>query len=264
MYKLGIIGLGKMGNSILSGIIKSNVYNKKEILLFDVNEQVKNNLINDGFIFSNNEQELLENVEMVLIAIKPQMFHVLKQLSLNNLNLVVISIAAGKTIKDLKDIFGNQKYIRVMPNTPALISSGATAIARDENVDEETFNKVKVIFESIGIVEEITEDKMNEIIPINGSMPAYLYYFVQAFIEAAVNDGIDYEIAKKLACEAVIGSAKMILETNKPIDELIKDVCSPGGATLEGLYVLENEKFKEIIYKASKACVEKAYDLSNK
>ena len=151
-----------------------------------------------------------------------------------------------------------------MPNTPALISSGATAIARDENVDEETFNKVKKIFESIGIVEEISEDKMNEIIPVNGSMPAYLYYFVKAFIDAAVEEGIDYEVAKRLACESVIGSSKMILETNKSIDELIKDVCSPGGATLEGLYVFNENKMDEIIKKASKACVDKAYDLSTK
>ena len=83
-----------------------------------------------------------------------------------------------------------------------------------------------------------------------------------ALVTPMTKDGIDYEVVKKLACEAVIGSAKMILETNKSIDELIKDVCSPGGATLEGLYVLENEKFKETIYKASIACVNKAYDLS--
>ena len=264
MYKLGIIGLGKMGSSILSGIIKSSIYNKNEILLFDINENIKTTLLNDGFLFSDNEEQLLENVEMVIIAIKPQMFNVLKQLKFTNSNLVVISIAAGKTISNLKEIFGNNKYIRVMPNTPALISSGATAIARDENVDEDTFNKVKKIFESIGIVEEISEDKMNEIIPVNGSMPAYLYYFVKAFIDAAVEEGIDYEVAKRLACESVIGSSKMILETNKSIDELIKDVCSPGGATLEGLYVFNENKMDEIIKKASKACVDKAYDLSTK
>lgn len=264
MYKLGIIGLGKMGSSILSGIIKSSIYNKNEILLFDINENIKTTLLNDGFLFSDNEEQLLENVEMVIIAIKPQMFNVLKQLKFTNSNLVVISIAAGKTISNLKEIFGNNKYIRVMPNTPALISSGATAIARDENVDEDTFNKVKKIFESIGIVEEISENKMNEIIPVNGSMPAYLYYFVKAFIDAAVEEGIDYEVAKRLACESVIGSSKMILETNKSIDELIKDVCSPGGATLEGLYVFNENKMDEIIKKASKACVDKAYDLSTK
>lgn len=261
-YKLGILGLGKMGSSILYGIIKSGLYKKEEILLYDVNEETKIKLTEESFTFSDSEQQLIDNIETLLIAIKPQMFKVLNELNTNNLNITVISIAAGKTIKNLQDIFGNQKFIRVMPNTPALISSGATAIARGENVDEETFSKVKQIFASIGVVEEIKEEKMNEIIPINGSMPAYLYYFVQAFIEQGVKEGIDYEVAKKLACEAVIGSAKMILETNKSIDELIKDVCSPGGATLEGLYVLENEKFKEIIYKSSIACVKRAYDLS--
>lgn len=261
-YKLGILGLGKMGSSILFGIIRSNLYSKDEVLLYDVNEEVKNDLKSKGFKFSCNEQELVENVDTLLIAIKPQMFYKLKELNYSNLSLTVVSIAAGKTIANLQEIFGNQKFIRVMPNTPALISSGATAIARGENVDEKTFSKVKQIFASIGVVEEIKEDKMNEIIPINGSMPAYLYYFVQAFIEQGVKDGIDYEVAKKLACEAVIGSAKMILETDKSIDQLIKDVCSPGGATLEGLYVFENEKFKETIYKASIACVNKAYDLS--
>ena len=243
-YKLGILGLGKMGSSILYGIIKSNLYTKEDILLYDVNEEIKSKLLNEGFKFSDDEQQLIDNIEMLLIAIKPQMFKILNNLNVDNIKLTVISIAAGKTIKNLQDIFGNQKFIRVMPNTPSLISYGATAIARGENVDEETFSNVKTIFSSIGVVEEIKENQMNEIIPINGSMPAYLYYFVQAFIEQAVKDGIDYEVAKRLACEAVIGSAKMILETNKPIDELIKDVCSPGGATLEGLYVLENEKFK--------------------
>lgn len=261
-YKLGILGLGKMGSSILFGIIRSNLYSKDEVLLYDVNEEVKNDLKSKGFKFSCNEQELVENVDTLLIAIKPQMFYKLNELNYSNLSLTVVSIAAGKTIANLQEIFGNQKFIRVMPNTPALISSGATAIARGENVDEETFSKVKQIFASIGVVEEIKENKMNEIIPINGSMPAYLYYFIQAFIEQGVKDGIDYEVAKKLACEAVIGSAKMILETDKSIDQLIKDVCSPGGATLEGLYVFENEKFKETIYKASIACVNKAYDLS--
>jgi len=264
MYKFGILGIGKMGGSILSGIIKQNIYNKDEILLFDVNESVIENYKNNGFTFGKSEKDLIENSETVLIAIKPQMFYRLKELNLNLKNKIIVSIAAGKTIENLKEIFGNQKYIRVMPNTPALISYGATAIARDENVDDETFEKVLNIFKSIGVAIEIPEDKMNEIIPVNGSMPAYLYYFAEGFIEKAVKNGIDYETAKILACESIIGSAKMILETNKPIPELIKDVCSPGGATLEGMKTLDEGNFKETIYKTSKACIDKAYDLSKK
>jgi pyrroline-5-carboxylate reductase len=105
---------------------------------------------------------------------------------------------------------------------------------------------------------------MNEIIPVNGSMPAFLYYFVEAYIDDATSYGIPYETAKHLACEAVIGSAKMILETGKPIEELINDVCSPGGATLEGLRVLKENNFQEIIKESNKACIKRAYELSNK
>ena len=131
-------------------------------------------------------------------------------------NLAVIAHSSSEFVID---------FIRVMPNTPSLISYGATAITKSENVLEETFKKAKNIFSSIGIVEEIDESLMNEIIPVNGSMPAFLYYFVEAYIEDAVSYGIPYESAKHLACEAVIGSAKMILEAGKPIDELINDVA---------------------------------------
>lgn len=264
MKRFGILGLGKMGGSILSGIIKSNIYRKSEILLFDVNDAIINNYTKDGFTFASSEKELIEESEIILIAIKPQMFYRLKEINLCITDKTIVSIAAGKTINDLKEIFGNQKYIRVMPNTPALISYGATAIARDKDVDDETFEMVMGIFKSIGIALEIPEDKMNEIIPVNGSMPAYLYYFAEGFIEDAVKNGIDYEVAKKLTCEAIIGSAKMILETNKSIPELIKDVCSPGGATLEGMKALDEGNFKDTIYKTSKACIDKAYELSKK
>lgn len=262
-YQLGILGLGKMGSSILSGIIKSKIYQKEEVLLFDVNDEIKKKYTESGYIFSDNEQTLIDNVEMLILAVKPQMFKVLNNLKIKD-DLVVISIAAGKTIEDLEEIFGKQQFIRVMPNTPSLISNGATAITKSENVLEETFKKAKNIFSSIGIVEEIDESLMNEIIPVNGSMPAFLYYFVEAYIDDATSYGIPYETAKHLACEAVIGSAKMILETGKPIEELINDVCSPGGATLEGLRVLKENNFQEIIKESNKACIKRAYELSNK
>ena len=236
---------------------------KEEVLLFDVNDELKKKYGDLGYKFSDSEQSLIDNVEMLILAIKPQMFKVLNNLKINN-DLVVISIAAGKTIKDLEEIFGKQQFIRVMPNTPSLISYGATAITKSNNVLEETFNKAKNIFESIGVVEEIDESLMNEIIPVNGSMPAFLYYFVEAYIDDATSCGIPYESAKRLACEAVIGSAKMILETGKPIEELINDVCSPGGATLEGLRVLKENNFQEIIKESNKACIKRAYELSNK
>lgn len=261
-YKLGIIGVGKMGGSILSGILKAGLYSENEILLFDTNDEIIRFWKEKGLKFCKNERELFENVDMALIAIKPQMFSCLKQYKYDDLKIVIISIAAGKTIADLESIFGKQKFIRVMPNTPSLIGCGASAISRTLEIDDDTFNVVKKIFASIGVVEEIPDCKMNEIIPVNGSMPAYLYYFAKAFIDDAFQRGIEYEVAKKLACYAIIGSAKMILETDKSIEQLIKDVCSPKGATLEGLKIFDEYKLGEIISKTSDACINRAYELS--
>lgn len=264
MYKLGILGLGKMGSSILSGVMKSKLYSVDEVLLYDVNQSIIEEYTSQGFKFSSSIQELINNVNILLIAIKPQVFNVLENITISQDSMIIISIAAGKKISDLEEIFGKQQFIRVMPNTPSLIGFGATAIAKSVNTNEKSFEVAKQIFESIGVVKEIDESLMNEIIPVNGSMPAFLYYFVNSYIKDAVSKGIAYETAKLLACESIIGSTKMILETNKSIEELIKDVCSPGGATLEGLRIFDENNFEEIIKESNKACILRAYELSNK
>ena len=259
-YKLGILGIGNMGGSILEGILKTSIYNKEEIFLYDINPSVAQKY--SELSFSKNEKELIENVEILILAIKPQMLTAIENIKFDISSLVVVSVVAGKTIEDLEKIFGKQQFIRVMPNTPALIKEGATAISRTSNISDEVFEKVKKIFLSIGTVEEIPDNLMNEVIPLNGSMPAFLYYFAKSFIEKAVKNGLDYEIAKRLACNAIIGSADMILKSGKDIDTLIKDVCSPKGATLEGIKVLEENKVNEKLEKVSDATIKRAYELS--
>lgn len=259
-YKLGILGVGKMGGSILGGIISSNIYSKDDVFLYDINDEIKNKYCDIDFAMS--EKELVENVEMLLLAIKPQFLNSLKEIEFSVKDLTIISVVAGKTEQDLEEIFGKQKFIRVMPNTPALINYGATAITRCENIDDETFTKVKKIFESIGFVKEIPSNLINEVIPVNGSMPAFLYYFVKSFVDKAVNDGLEYDVALELACESIIGSCKMILKSGKPIDELITDVCSPKGATLEGLKVFYENNTDKVIEKVSSETIKRAYELS--
>ena len=261
-FKLGILGVGKMGSSILEGIIKASLFKKDEILLFDTNNEIKNEYVKKDFTFTDNEKDLVEHVDILLLAIKPQMLYSLKNTKFDIENILVISIVAGKNINDLQEIFGNQRFIRVMPNTPALINEGATAIGRNNLVNEEELNIVCKIFSSIGGAKIIPDELLNEVIPLNGSMPAYLYYFAKCFIEKGVKDGITYEDAKELVSRAIIGSAKMIIESNKDIDTLINDVCSPKGATLEGMNVLKESNFKEIIEETSEKTVKRAYELS--
>lgn len=263
-YKLGFLGAGKMGSSILNGVISSKIYKKEEILIYDTNEMIKNIFKDQGFTFSSDEIDLFKQSEIVILAIKPQMFNALKEkIKAEKFDCLVVSIAAGITISRLKEMFGNIKCIRVMPNTPALIGKATTVLTKDDLVNDDEFDVIEKIFQSIGVTSVITEDKMNEIIPLNGSMPAYLYYFAEAFIENGVKNGIDIETCKTLVVNSIIGSAEMILKANKPTGELIKDVCSPGGTTLAGLDVLKENDFKETIDKAADACIKRAYELAN-
>ena len=261
-YKLGILGVGNMGGSILNGIVNSSLYKKEEIYLYDTNVIKQDKLKQQGFILALNEQDLIENVEMAILAVKPQMFDALKQYNYKINNLVIISIAAGITINTLKNIFGEQLFIRVMPNTPSLINKGATAISKDEKVPQDIFEKVKEIFSAIGVTCAVPDSLMNEIIPINGSMPAFIYYFIQSFIECGTSYGLDYDVCKVLAAHSIIGSCEMILKAEKSIEELIKDVCSPKGVTLEGLKVLDDNHFKDIIKEVSASCIKRACELS--
>lgn len=259
-YKLGILGIGNMGGSILNGILNASIYNKEDVLIYDIDQTKLNVFCN--IKAATSEKEIIENVDKLILAIKPQMMNVLKSIDFNNSNLIVISIVAGKTVSDLKGIFGDVKIIRVMPNTPCLINEGSTALSRSSNVADFEFNEVKKIFSSIGVALEIPDNLMNEIIPVNGSMPAFLYFFTKCFIDKAVKDGIDYETAKTLCVQGIIGSAKMIEASDKSIDELIKDVCSPKGATLEGLKVFDKYNTKEILEEVSTATINRAYELS--
>ena len=134
MYKIGFLGVGKMGSSILLGIINSGIYKKDDILLYDPSEMVKEKF--KEYRFAENEKVLAENVEILIVAVKPQMFNNLKKYDYLLQNTVIVSIVAGKTIKDLESVFGNQLFIRVMPNTPALIGYGATAISKDQAVPD--------------------------------------------------------------------------------------------------------------------------------
>ncbi len=263
MYKLGILGVGKMGSAILEGVIKSNVYSANEIAIYTLEEDIKDKYKKIGINIADNELDLFKGCKSILIAIKPQMFNNVLSYAreLDFSDKCIISIAAGQSIATVESYFKNATVVRVMPNTPALIQSASTAICYNRYNDE--VKKAKDIFLSIGAVEEISENQMNESLPLNGSMPAYLYLFAKAFIENGVKLGIDYEVSKRLCCNAIIGSSKMILESSDDIDTLIKNVCSKGGTTIAGLDKLYENEFEKAIDECYKACVNRAIELNN-
>ena len=259
--KFGIIGAGKMGSAIGLGVIRSDLFKKEEVIFADSYLPRIEELNSQGYNTLSNV-ELYQNADIVLLAVKPQQINeILEELSkVKNHAKTIITIAAGISISHIKSYLKDVNVARVMPNTPALINYGTSAICFDEGTNETVIK----IFESVGSVTIITEDMMNEVIPLNGSFPAYGYYFALSFIKAGMEAGFTYEQCKKLVCGSMIGSAKMIMEVDKPIEQLIKDVCSPCGTTIEGVKVFDEANLDKIVKDCFDACVKRAYELGKK
>ena len=263
MYKLGILGVGKMGGAILDGVIASKIYDKKDILLYTPDEECQKKYKAIGFSFAINEKDLFLNSSIILIAIKPQVFGealiYAKDIDFNGRG--VLSIAAGKKIAELESYFKSATITRAMPNLPASIRCGAITVCA--NKYDGLFNEAFKILSSVGSVSKIEENQMDETLPLNGSMPAYAYLFAKAFIDYAVKNNIDYNVALDLTCNSIKGSMDMILNNkDTSIDTLIKNVCSKGGTTIEGLNKLYDNNFEEIVYECAKACTDRSKELS--
>ncbi|GHT51261.1 pyrroline-5-carboxylate reductase [Bacteroidia bacterium] len=268
MYKLGIIGVGKMGRSFLEGILNAKVLTKAEVLLFGNSKNA--GLRQEGYNVAHSEREVLQKSEMVLLAFKPLQFATvlekLQGIDRENPDLIVVSMAAGIKIDTIRKQLGDVRYARIMPNTPVVINRGMITLAIDQSGKKITPAESRELFqllEILGTVVEIDETEMDTAIPLHGSMPAYLYSFARAFINNALKHGLDEEKAKTLVTEAIIGSARMLQSSNRPIDQLIADVCSKGGTTLAGLEVLQHNGFEGIIDAACDACIRRSKELSS-
>lgn len=262
MYKLGIVGLGKMGGAILTGILNSNVLDKKDIYLSLYEDNIAR-YKDSGIPYTLDALDVFKNCEMVLLSIKPQQFdEALK--GVENIDFEergILSIAAGITISYLESKFKNADIIRAMPNTPALINMAVITYASN-NFDSKYVSLAEKIFGSIGSFYKINENQMDATLALNGSMPAYIDLFIKAFIDKAVKDGIDYETAKGLTVESIIASCNLVLKSDDDIDTLIKNVCSKGGTTIAGLDKLYENNFVKAIEECSEACKNRSKELA--
>lgn len=263
--KVGFIGAGNMGAAIMRGIAGGELAEKVSLYATDVDENKLNALKDIGVTAVSDAKSLICECKYVFLAIKPQMFEEV----LNDFGKyfteesVIVSIAAGITGEYIKSkTISDAKVVLVMPNTPFLLGEGATALAKVNPTTNEEFEFVCDIFRAGGETAVVSENKMKEIIAINGSSPAFIYLFAKGFIDYAKSVDISEETAKILFCKSLIGSAKMITDSGYSLDELIKMVSSPGGTTLKGLDELYKGNLTEIVEKCCKACTERAYELS--
>ncbi|MBQ7352889.1 MAG: pyrroline-5-carboxylate reductase [Clostridia bacterium] len=263
MKNIFFIGTGNMAFAIYSGIISSQITSENNIILYDKNESQYSKFSSKCKIAPNINDGIFE-ADYIFISVKPQnVSEILTCIDTNKLdNKVFITICAGVTIQSIEAKLGNVKIIRAMPNTPLLIGEGVTALCKNERVSDDEFDFAKKIFSSSGIVSEIAENDINTITAITSSSPAYVYTFIKALCDGASNLNFNCNDTLNLVCQTLIGSARMILSSNLSIEQQINMVKSPNGTTEKALNVLDNMNFSDIIFKAMKACKNRAEELS--
>ena len=178
-------------------------------------------------------------------------------------DVVIVRIAAGQTIAVNEARFGrNIKLVRAMPNTPALVGDGMAALCANSYVTDEEKNEVREIFESFGKAEFVAENMMDVVAGVSGSSPAYVYMFIEALADGAVLQGMPRQQAYTFAAQAVLGSARMVLETGMHPGALKDMVCSPGGTTIEAVASLEQVGLRAAVIRAVDVCTEKSKAMS--
>ena len=201
---------------------------------------------------------------MIILSVKPQFYEeVINQIKdCVKKEQIIITIAPGKTLAWLAEKFGKEvKIVRTMPNTPALVGEGMTAMCPNEYMEKEEIEYVKQLLESFGRVEVVPERLMDVVVSVSGSSPAYVFMMIEAMADAAVSGGMPRAQAYQFAAQAVYGSAKMVLETGKHPGELKDMVCSPAGTTIEAVRTLEEMGFRSSIIEAMKVCEEVSRNL---
>lgn len=263
-FKLGVIGAGFMASAIVKGIVESKTVEPCDIIVSDISADSLQKISSYGVNTTLNSEEVSDNSQFVIIAVKPQSFSAVAEVIKNASCKNYISIMAGVKKQRIKDLLGNVNVARCMPNTPCSIGFGAVGLDVSDYTLEEDKKFISSLFSSVAKVSVVAESDLNTVTGISGSSPAYYYLFVKSVIEAGVKNGLDYEVAKNLAVSTMIGAGKMILNNpDKSIDELIASVCSKGGTTIEAVNVFKNKDLSGITQDAVDMCIKRASELEN-
>lgn len=252
--RIGFIGAGNMASAILRGI------EEMERGCYDVSpEAVKRAEDSLGAKGFPSGEALCAWADVIVLAVKPQVLSAaVKPLRDALSGKAVVSIAAGWTLHQLSELLPESRVCRVMPNTPAMVGEGMTAIAKETTLTESEFDCVKSIFAAAGRVVVVAENLLTAVTAVSGSGPAYVCMVMEAMADAGVREGLSRAAALELAAQTVLGTAKMVLETGMHPAVLRDMVCSPAGTTIEAVSVLEERGLRAALEAAVRACADKA------
>ncbi|NLC75986.1 MAG: pyrroline-5-carboxylate reductase [Clostridiales bacterium] len=259
---IGFIGLGNMAKALISGILKNGICTPDEITGSAATAETRQKVASQyGIRTDESNAQVARDSDILVLAVKPQYLAVVLEEIIDAVDEheIIVSVAAGKTTKWIGEYFSRPvKIIRVMPNTPALVGAGCSAVCRNENVTDEDLTTTLHILQGCGMAEVVSEALMDTVGGVSGSSPAFVFMFIEALADAGVKGGMPRQQAYRFAAQTVMGSAKLMLESGKTPGELKDMVCSPAGTTIEGVEMLEKNAFRGTVMGAVDATVEKS------
>lgn len=251
-----------MAEAILSRLLVQKVFAADTVLISEPQVERRNFLAQQYQVqVTEDNQAAISASDILLLAIKPQIFDLVTDRIVPNANGVVISILAGVTLSKLERAFADQPVIRVMPNTPATIGAGMTAIAAGTHAEAEHIQQAKDIFKAVGEVVEVPESSMDAVTGLSGSGPAFVALAIEALADGGVASGLPRAIALQLATQTVLGTATLVKETGMHPGVLKDQVTSPEGTTIAGVAKLESLGFRSALIEAVKTATQRSQEL---
>jgi pyrroline-5-carboxylate reductase len=274
---LGVVGFGSMAEAIVKAALNAGEFSRGGVYIFDPAAERRELAGSMGLNVFTSETGVWESAEIILLAVKPQNIDevVEKCKGINIIGKCIVSILAGVSAKYLREKFCGCHVVQVMPNTPILCGQGAAAMTYSGDIPERYRDKAMRMFSSAGLVKLLPEDKMNEVVSINGSSPAYFFTLIKAMAEYGVSAGIDYGTALLLAAQSMKGAAEMLLTLSdaaataaggeaaggRSPAQLIAQVTSKGGTTFAALEAMEQAGFSESVRLGMEACTKRAREI---
>lgn len=263
--KLGFIGAGNMGTALIKGLIISGLYQSNQLLASDRNtEHLKKISEQFGLKSCPSNKDLVRECAIIILAVKPQSIREVLEEVRDEIrdDHLMISIAAGIPLKMIHSVIGRAiPLIRVMPNTPALIQKGVSALASGKRATSKHMEIAGEIFGAVGETVIVAEELMDAVTAVSGSGPGYIFKIMECFVDAGEKLGFDKETSIRLVVGTVLGAAHLAIESEKSLSQLREMVTSPGGTTAAALAVFERRGLDRVIQEALEAACKRSVEL---
>lgn len=257
--KISFIGAGAMAEAIIAGILQQQILTKEQVFVTNKSDEQRLKILKDTYNIQclTNKEKVVQGADIIVLSMKPQDVEIaiadIK--SYISPDQLIVSVVAGVSTERINELLEQDiQIIRVMPNTSASVGESATALSLGTYANAEHLEKAEMLFKTIGQTVVVDEKDMHIVTAISGSGPAYIYYLVEAMELAAIDAGCDEETANKLIVQMIKGASRMLETSEKPAEQLRKEITSPEGTTEAGLKELASHNFQEAV----QSCVEKA------